>query len=94
LPRSGWGGATIQLVVRPNLPVAMKPQHLLVLLNGQTVGGASLTDGWQTVSLRTTSGQWRYGFNKLEIYMDYAAPLEGTGAGPSYSVAVDRISID
>jgi hypothetical protein len=99
LPRAGWTGATIRLVIRPNVPYRGARQTIIASLNGQNLGGRPLVDGWQEIAFRTERAQWIYGFNVLDLFFAYAAPLGGdrpssSGARREIAAALDVVSVE
>jgi hypothetical protein len=90
LPRAGWGAATIELHLRPFADVGRIPTILIAKLNGQDIGGASLKNGWQVLSLPTQRQQWLYGFNILDIAVEFPA---GVPAGSDPTFGLDQVVI-
>lgn len=90
LPRAGLGPATIELHLRPFADTHNFPTVLIAKLNGQDIGGATLKDGWQVISLPTQRQHWLYGFNVLDLSVVFPAgepgPLDRT-------IGLDRVVI-
>jgi hypothetical protein len=97
LPRAGWTGGTIRIVVKPNIPYPGAVQRVIAQVNGHLLGDTALKEGWQEITFPSRRRDWLYGFNVLDLQFSYAAPL-GTASpderSRQYSVAIDKVSVE
>ncbi|HKV99279.1 MAG TPA: hypothetical protein VJN96_05620 [Vicinamibacterales bacterium] len=94
LPRAGWRGAAIRLVIRPAPLDANTSQEVAASLNGRAIGRARLTDGWQEIVFPASARDWIFGFNVLDLQFAHVAPSNpATGDQRSVSAAIDRIDV-
>jgi hypothetical protein len=101
VPRAGWLGATIRVVIRPNVMDAGVDaklhnglvQRVSAALNGRALGASTLAPGWQEITFASRGRDWRYGFNVLDLQFTYAVAARD-GDGRALSAAIDRIRIE
>jgi hypothetical protein len=96
VPRRSRAGATIDIIVQPNLPTPGTIQQMSVALNGTVLGTVALKEGWQQVSFAAPSSAWQIGVNEVTLALSSAvSPLEaGLGADKRrLSAAIDRLNV-
>jgi len=96
LPRAGWLGTTIHIVIKPFAPAGAPRQRVRALLNDHTLGVADLESNWSDVGFDAPRHVWFYGFNLLELRFDHAvSPAQFGYSGDTrlLSAAVDTISV-
>lgn len=99
LPRAGWAGGTIRVVLKPHIAYPGARQAVIAQLNGHVLGQAFLKEGWQEISFPSRRRHWLYGFNVLDLQFSYAAPRHGGEAPPDarsqeYSAVIDSVSVE
>lgn len=90
LPRAGWGAATLELHLKPFADTTSVPTLLVAKLNGQHIGGATLKNGWQVLSVPTHRRHWLYGFNVLDLSVEFPA---NAPAETDRTIGLDKVVI-